>query len=92
MTATLTDPLWYGTVEIFTGQVFVFFHLQVFMGSAIISCIVKSLYYFAMCANNANLFHKKMLKRVMTAPMRFFDLNPIGKLTECHRKCYAQNP
>ena len=50
------------------------------MVAAIVSCIIKSLYYFAMCANNANLFHKRMLKRVINAPMRFFDLNPIGRL------------
>ena len=36
--------------------------------------------FFFMCVRSSQKFHKTMLDSVMSASMRFFDLNPLGRI------------
>ena len=42
--------------------------------------ILRSVVFYTVALMAANKFHKNMLDSIMKAKIRFFDLNPIGRI------------
>jgi ATP-binding cassette subfamily C (CFTR/MRP) protein 4 len=43
--------------------------------------ILKGLLFFYVCIHAAQVLHNRMFAAVLRAPVRFFDTNPIGRIT-----------
>ena len=56
------------SAEIFSGLV----------GTASILSVTRSVLFFYVCVNAAKILHNRMFGAVLRAPIRFFDINPIG--------------
>lgn len=50
------------------------------VGSAIVSSIVRAIAFSCLTVNAARVLHNKMFKSIVRAPIRFFDVNPTGKI------------
>ncbi len=46
----------------------------------ILLAIVRAIVFFAFCLMTARSLHQKMFDSVLETTMRFFDLNPIGRI------------
>ena len=42
--------------------------------------LIRSIFYFGMSSRNSKGMHKNLLGRVIRVPMRFFDVNPTGRI------------
>ena len=42
--------------------------------------LIRSIMFFSMCVRSSQRLHAKMLDSIMWASMRFFDLNPLGRI------------
>ena len=42
--------------------------------------LIRSIMFFSMCVRSSQQLHAKMLDQIMWASMRFFDLNPLGRI------------
>lgn len=47
---------------------------------ALLLAATKSVLFYIMCLYNSKSIHKTMLSKVLVAKMRFFDLNPLGRI------------
>ncbi|KAJ8919557.1 hypothetical protein NQ315_002179 [Exocentrus adspersus] len=60
-----------------------FYYLYVYSG-IILSCIVVSvtrvMLFFRVCTNSSIALHKRMLRSILEAPIRFFQTNPSGRI------------
>nr|AHK05647.1 ATP-binding cassette transporter sub-family C member 1 isoform X7 [Tigriopus japonicus] len=59
------------------------FYLGVYSGIGalqIIIMIVREIVLFIACADASNLIHARLLSKVVSSPMSFFDTNPIGRI------------
>lgn len=43
-------------------------------------CILRCYLFFKLCMRSSKLLHDKMFASILRAPMRFFDLNPSGRI------------
>ena len=48
------------------------------VGTASILSVTRSVLFFYVCVNAAKILHNRMFGAVLRAPIRFFDINPIG--------------
>jgi hypothetical protein len=49
--------------------------------------LIRTVGFFSICMKSSINLHKKLFAGVIVAPMRFFELNPVGKLTGNHIAC-----
>ena len=49
------------------------------VGSAMLLSFARAILFFYVCVRAAKKLHNKMFTAVMRVPVRFFDVNPIGK-------------
>jgi ABC-type multidrug transport system fused ATPase/permease subunit len=47
---------------------------------AILFQILRTKFFYAMCLYLSKLFHSMLLNRILSAKIRFFDLNPVGRI------------
>lgn len=47
---------------------------------AILFQILRTAFFYAMCLYLSKFFHTILLKRILSAKIRFFDLNPVGRI------------
>jgi ATP-binding cassette subfamily C (CFTR/MRP) protein 4 len=52
----------------------------VILGLAILATVLRELIFFGICINSSKRMHKDMFNSVMSTPIRFFDLNPLGRI------------
>jgi ATP-binding cassette subfamily C (CFTR/MRP) protein 4 len=57
-----------------------FIFSQVLILFAIIASCLRVLLYFSMTVRSSKNLHKNMLNRVLKTPIRFFDINPVGRI------------
>ena len=50
----------------------------------VVTSMIRTVYFFIMCMRASVKLHNSMFMRVVRAPSRFFDTNPVGKLTDCN--------
>ncbi len=53
---------------------------QALIAISLFAVILRSAGFYAFALFSASKFHKNMLDSVMLAKIRFFDLNPIGRI------------
>ena len=59
------------------------FQVWIYCGIIVILFVVsliRTVGFFNICMNSSINLHKKLFAGVIVAPMRFFELNPVGKL------------
>jgi ATP-binding cassette subfamily C (CFTR/MRP) protein 4 len=49
-------------------------------GAAFFVCILRSIFFYWFSLSTTKYLHEKMLSSVMNTKIRFFDLNPIGRI------------
>lgn len=47
---------------------------------AVLFQILRTSFFYSMCIYLSKLFHTKLLNRILSARIRFFDLNPVGRI------------
>ena len=47
--------------------------------AAVVLSVVRSLLFYYICVNASRVLHNRMFASVLRAPVRFFDINPIGQ-------------
>lgn len=60
------------------------FNVYVFSGiiaSVFIFGLLRALMYFKVAVDAAKHLHNKMFGRLLRVPIRFFDINPVGKIS-----------
>jgi ATP-binding cassette subfamily C (CFTR/MRP) protein 4 len=45
----------------------------------VVSSMVRTVYFFVLCMQSSVNLHNSMFSRLIRAPCRFFDTNPVGK-------------
>ncbi len=61
-------------------RIFLFIYSKVIISAAIVFAIIRSAVFFLFCLLTSKNLHNNMLDSVIKSKMRFFDLNPIGRI------------
>lgn len=51
-----------------------------FIALVILATSIRSVYFYRICMNASINLHNTMFNKLLQAPMRFFDKNPIGRI------------
>jgi ATP-binding cassette subfamily C (CFTR/MRP) protein 4 len=62
------------------GRIYFLIFTQVLTCSLVVASIVRAIWFFGLVTLTAKKLHEKMLKSVIGTKIRFFDLNPIGRV------------
>ena len=49
------------------------------VGATFVLSVTRSVLFYYVCVNAARILHNRMFGAVLRAPIRFFDINPIGE-------------
>lgn len=58
-------------------------YLYIYAGSivgVVLVCIMRSFLFYTLCMRSSIKLHNTMFTKILAAPMRFFDLNPAGRI------------
>ena len=60
-----------------------YFNLGIYatlVGGLVVASIIRTVQFFMLCMKASVKLHNSMFKRLVRAPCRFFDTNPVGIL------------
>jgi len=66
--------------ELFKDRYYYYNVYCLLIGSALIIGTLRTIIFYKLCINSSKYLHKKMFKSVMFTRIRFFDLNPLGRI------------
>ncbi|KAH6919634.1 hypothetical protein HPB50_029379 [Hyalomma asiaticum] len=75
-TSAWTD--WWSSLDPVTYNVVVY---AIIIGGLVLSSMARTVAFFVMCMRASVNLHNRMFSCIIRAPIRFFDMNPIGELT-----------
>ena len=61
-----------------------YFNLLVYTAivlSLVVSSMIRTVHFFSLCMSSSVSLHNSVFKQILRAPCRFFDTNPVGKLS-----------
>ncbi|KAK1170047.1 multidrug resistance-associated protein 4-like [Acipenser oxyrinchus oxyrinchus] len=76
-----------------TQQLDLGFYLGVYAGLTVVTVIfgfLRSLLFFKVLVNSAQTLHNQMFQSIVRTPVRFFDINPIGRILNRFSKDIGQ--
>ncbi|XP_033865353.2 ATP-binding cassette sub-family C member 4-like isoform X2 [Acipenser ruthenus] len=76
-----------------TQQLDLSFYLGVYAGLTVVTVIfgfIRSLLLFKVLVNSAQTLHNQMFQSILRTPVRFFDVNPIGRILNRFSKDIGQ--
>ncbi|MGH0173276.1 UNVERIFIED_CONTAM: hypothetical protein FKN15_064827 [Acipenser sinensis] len=76
-----------------TQQLDLGFYLGVYAGLTVVTVIfgfLRSLLFFKVLVNSAQTLHNQMFQSILRTPVRFFDINPIGRILNRFSKDIGQ--
>ena len=59
-----------------------YFNLGIYaaiVGGLVVSSMLRTVHFFVLCMKASVKLHNSMFMRLVRAPCRFFDTNPVGK-------------
>ncbi|TRY79142.1 hypothetical protein TCAL_05895 [Tigriopus californicus] len=48
--------------------------------SLVVASLIRTIHFLLVCKNSSTQLHHSMFKRIIRAPSRFFDVNPVGRV------------
>ncbi|XP_037509647.1 ATP-binding cassette subfamily C member 4 isoform X1 [Rhipicephalus sanguineus] len=74
-TSAWTD--WWSSLDTVTYNVLVY---AIIIGGLLLSSMARTVAFFVMCMRASVNLHNRMFNCIIRAPIRFFDINPIGRI------------